>query len=150
MMQNYIREWIPRRDQQIQEILDKAFPDDSSCIHCVNQAIYRCSDCNGSPTSCLHCCLETHLRHPFHRIEQWTGKYFAPSWLWKVGLSIDLGHQGLPCPWYLHDAGQPSDNFIFGEGSETLLAAEDDSEEYNWVDPGKPSITNLPGKKPLT
>jgi hypothetical protein len=28
--------------------------------------------------------------------------------------------------------------------------AEDDSEEYNWVDPGKPTTTNLPGKMPLT
>jgi hypothetical protein len=31
-----------------------------------------------------------------------------------------------------------------------LPEAEDDSEDYNWVDPGKPTTTKVPGKKCFT
>ncbi|EDR06098.1 uncharacterized protein LACBIDRAFT_302274 [Laccaria bicolor S238N-H82] len=40
----------------------------------------------------------SHCRDPFHWIERWTGIFYEQSWLWKVGLVINLGHQGERCP----------------------------------------------------
>ncbi|KAH9170154.1 hypothetical protein EDB89DRAFT_1908022 [Lactarius sanguifluus] len=38
------------------------------------------------------------LQLPFHRVQKWTGKYFIPSWLREVGVSLHLGHSGDLCP----------------------------------------------------
>ncbi|THH11000.1 hypothetical protein EW146_g8190 [Bondarzewia mesenterica] len=31
---------------------------------------------------------------------KWTGLYFAPAWLWQVGIVLHLGHGEEPCPQY--------------------------------------------------
>lgn len=69
------------------------------CSDCdVREATWKCQDCLGEPIQCLHCFRINHRLHPFHRVETWTGAYFSPSWLWKVGTVIYLGHKGQPCP----------------------------------------------------
>ena len=93
------------------------------------------------PTTCFDCCRESHLRTPLHRIHQWTGKYFIPSWLWKVGLCIDLGHGGQPCPCY-HEGG------VFPEPlSSEIPDEEDEPEDHGGIDNGKPTATNIAGAK---
>jgi hypothetical protein len=52
----------------------------------------------GRPVLCKDCCRRTHSKVPFHRVEQWTGEFFKPSWLHEVGVEIYLGHSGAPCP----------------------------------------------------
>ncbi|KDQ49398.1 hypothetical protein JAAARDRAFT_86779, partial [Jaapia argillacea MUCL 33604] len=55
---------------------------------------WRCLNCLGRPVLCIECCRETHRVNPFHRVEQWTGDYFASAWLWQVGIGLHLGHHG--------------------------------------------------------
>ncbi|THH05826.1 hypothetical protein EW146_g9795 [Bondarzewia mesenterica] len=47
--------------------------------------------------------------NPFHRVEQWMGSYFAPTWLRQVGIVLHLGHGGEPCPWYDLQTARASD-----------------------------------------
>ncbi|KAK7041916.1 hypothetical protein VNI00_008897 [Paramarasmius palmivorus] len=61
------------------------------------QARYRCIDCFGAEIVCKTCCKRRHRRVPFHRIEEWNGRYFAPTSLRKVGVSIQLNHAGGTC-----------------------------------------------------
>jgi hypothetical protein len=49
---------------------------------------------------CRTCCKTSHRFHPHHRIEKWNGHFFEPSWLWRVGTIICLGHGGSVCPGY--------------------------------------------------
>jgi CxC2 like cysteine cluster associated with KDZ transposases len=35
---------------------------------------------------------------PFHRVEEWVGDHFEPSWLSKAGVRLHTGHAGKPCP----------------------------------------------------
>ncbi|KAI9445919.1 hypothetical protein H4582DRAFT_1786494, partial [Lactarius indigo] len=59
---------------------------------------WRCSDCFPALVLCKGCCRKSHRQLPFHRVQKWTGKYFMPSWLWEVGVSLHLGHSGDLCP----------------------------------------------------
>ncbi|KAH6905174.1 hypothetical protein BKA70DRAFT_1108324, partial [Coprinopsis sp. MPI-PUGE-AT-0042] len=45
-----------------------------------------------------------HQSSPFHRVEIWSTTHFEPSWLWRTGLVIQLGHHGLQC------MSRPNDN----------------------------------------
>lgn len=58
------------------------------------------------PVECLDCCRKSHERHPFHRVERWTGDYYAPAWLNQVGVVIHLGHSGRPCPGIMSDEAE--------------------------------------------
>lgn len=70
-----------------------------TCVQCHQDGAYwRCVDCFTGPAYCTECCRKLHSRDPFHRIERWTGTYYEPSWLWKVGLVLHLGHGGGRCP----------------------------------------------------
>lgn len=60
--------------------------------------MWRCKDCLGQPLYCRAHCREFHRAHIFHRIQQWTGKFYAERHLWQVGVRIFLGHGGEPCP----------------------------------------------------
>jgi hypothetical protein len=97
---DYMREWLPRRREYISEILQaEGRPADSSCVICRQRdGIWKCLDCTGRPTQCRFCCVKTHTCLPFHRVEKWNGSFFKPTWLWKAGVVIRLGHSGLPCP----------------------------------------------------
>ena len=97
----------------LDEILDReAPPPGKLCAACnVREGSWKCRDCLAEPVQCLHCFRIHHEVHPFHRVESWTGDYFAPSWLWKVGIVIYLGHNGKPCP------GQPQDSSDHNENN---------------------------------
>ena len=97
---DYLREWLPRRQEYLARILDsEAPPDPRQCTVCtLGDGTWKCLDCLGHPVMCIGCCRSTHQRHPFHRVEQWTGTHFAASWLRQVGLTVNLGHGGHQCP----------------------------------------------------
>jgi hypothetical protein len=104
---------------------------------------YRCLDCHGMPITCMACCREMHMRNPLHRIEEWTGKYFIASWLWKVGICLDLGHYGRACPSYNDNSDFPQEHLS------SLPDDEEDLEDYEWVNQAKPTLShlNIPGSK---
>jgi CxC2 like cysteine cluster associated with KDZ transposases len=82
-----------------------------------------------------------HLHHPLHKIHQWTGKYFIPSWLWKVGVCLDLGHGGQCCPCYREGAVFPEEFW------DDMPDEEDDSGDHGGIDKGKPTSTEISGAK---
>lgn len=61
---------------------------------------YRCTDCSGTPTSCVGCLKENHALLPFHSAEKWNGSHFERVALGSiaVGVKLFLGHEGAPCP----------------------------------------------------
>jgi len=144
---DYLREWFSRRDHQLQEILDlEGLQDSALCIACnTTPAAYRCQDCNGGPVYCTECCRSQHHLHPFHRVDHWTGTFFEPSWLWKVGICLDLGHGGAQCPGYQHQPCNP-----IGECENEFRDPGEDEEEpegVGWANPGKPSPAEAGGLK---
>ena len=147
---DYLREWFSRRDQELQEILNlEGLPDSALCITCNTSApAYRCLDCNGGPLYCTECCRSQHYLHPLHRVDHWTGTFFEPSWLWKVGICLDLGHGGAQCPGYQHEPFHPLWEYENASGN----AGEDEEEPEGdgWANPGKPSPTDARGLKVVT
>ena len=105
-----------KRNLYLHELLDRQ-ASIRVCSICNKEANWRCLDCFAGPAYCTECCRTSHCRDPFHRIERWTGTFYEPSWLWKVGLVIRLGHQGDRCP----DAANHSD-------------AELETDEEGWFD----------------
>ena len=117
---------------------------------------------------CLHCFRINHQLHPFHRVESWTGAYFAPSWLWKVGIVIYLGHDGKPCPGQQWDSAHQAENEYpdplsdlpehsqcrrdvedIEDDFESLL--EDDPDGlYNEAEIPDPPVTYINGRRVLT
>ncbi|KDQ49421.1 hypothetical protein JAAARDRAFT_83368, partial [Jaapia argillacea MUCL 33604] len=59
---------------------------------------WRCLRCLSQPILYTGCCKDAHMENPLHRVEQWTGDFFAPSWLWQVGVQLHIGHGGRCCP----------------------------------------------------
>src|SRR5882757_4269771 len=102
---DYIRDYIPKRSHYLDILLDaEAQNADGRCLGCDNHdATWRCNECFGRPSYCSSCCKQTHARHPFHRVESWTGSFFQPSWLRHVGVCIHLGHGGGLCPTVLRE-----------------------------------------------
>src|SRR6202158_2105730 len=105
-----------KRNLYLHEFLDRK-ASKQVCISCKKEANWRCLDCFASTAYCAECCRTSHCRDPFHRIERWTGTFYEPSWLWKVGLVIQLGHEGDRCP----------------NGSSNL-SADLDIDEEEWFD----------------
>ncbi|EIW83832.1 hypothetical protein CONPUDRAFT_49507 [Coniophora puteana RWD-64-598 SS2] len=62
------------------------------------ESTWRCDDCSGFPEGCEECFSEAHKFQPFHNVRSWTGTYYEPSFLFRAGLFIHLGHGGSPCP----------------------------------------------------
>ena len=89
-----------KRDVYLQELLAMRAPHHQNrpCKNCGVESNWRCIDCLAWPAYCTECCRSSHILDPFHRIERWTGSHYTRSWLWKVGLVINLGHQGNRCP----------------------------------------------------
>ncbi|KAI9436825.1 hypothetical protein H4582DRAFT_1816225 [Lactarius indigo] len=58
----------------------------------------KCSNCIGGKYFCKECCLQTHMRSPFHQMSHWTGTHFAPMSLMSIGFKLCFGHDGRPCP----------------------------------------------------
>ncbi len=63
-----------------------------------SMAEYQCKSSYLRPPSCSKCMVVTHWHLPFHRIEQWNGRYFQRTSLQNLGLIFYLGHSGDPCP----------------------------------------------------
>ncbi|KAF8272280.1 hypothetical protein EI94DRAFT_1542361, partial [Lactarius quietus] len=55
---------------------------------------WRYTNCFPALVLCKEYCRSSHQWLPFHRVQKWTGKYFIPSWLQEVGISLHLGHSG--------------------------------------------------------
>jgi CxC2 like cysteine cluster associated with KDZ transposases len=91
-----------KREEYLQERLKMEAPPAHApliCQHCkIEEGVFRCESCLGWPLLCKPCCLNTHQRHPYHKIKQWTGKWFNTGSLFDLGFSLYLGHNGLECP----------------------------------------------------
>ncbi|EJD34826.1 hypothetical protein AURDEDRAFT_75824 [Auricularia subglabra TFB-10046 SS5] len=92
--------------QRQSEILDYMFAREAdartsvscACRSATDPAIYRCRECILLPPCCGKCMKLSHSHAPFHRIEAWTGSYFARSSLTALGYELCLGHDGARCP----------------------------------------------------
>ena len=69
------------------------------CAKCgASESHFRCCSCMGKDVVwCENCCIEVHQQAPFHRIQQWNGRYFARTDLNDLGLIIEAGHSGEEC-----------------------------------------------------
>lgn len=96
---DFLRDWVPLRHSYLSCLLQLEGPrDDRRCMSCNDRdGSWRCLDCLSTPQLCIGCCRESHTRLPFHRVERWTGAFYAPAWLRDVGVVINLGHGGKPC-----------------------------------------------------
>ena len=95
-----MRDWVPRRDEQLAVVLAAAAPKDTErkCLACdTPNAKWQCQMCFGRQLLCLRCCATKHKLLPFHRIEKWNGKFFQAGALWQVGVKLYLGHDGGGC-----------------------------------------------------
>ncbi|KAG6810078.1 hypothetical protein H0H92_013396 [Tricholoma furcatifolium] len=61
-------------------------------------AVYRCLQCSRPPPLCQECIVSDHTYHPYHVIQEWTGKFFKQTSLMDLGLIVQLGHDGEKCP----------------------------------------------------
>lgn len=92
------------------------------CTQCgTADSMYRCMDCWGTTTLCKGCCLSTHHRDPWHRIQVWKTNHYASSDLHDLGFVMHLGHRGETCP---HEHGSPKS--CSGSGTE--------EDEPEWTD----------------
>ncbi|KZO96486.1 hypothetical protein CALVIDRAFT_481338, partial [Calocera viscosa TUFC12733] len=57
----------------------------------------RCRDCFQPAELCSTCQIDAHASNPFHWIDTWTGAFFGHDSLSKLGLIINLGHDGAVC-----------------------------------------------------
>src|SRR5215470_17621661 len=117
-----MRDWLDFRDDFMFEILSTINPPPmKSCSSCqtVLDSVYRCTDCFGGSHLCLKCCLEDHSRLPFHQIQKWNGRYFAPTTLQDLGYILHLGHGGLRCP----SSGE-AENSSRGDSTSTLTVMD--------------------------
>lgn len=75
--------------------------EDKQCRHCDkgNLAVWRCRDCLMGIPMCRSCIRRNHKANPFHRMEQWNGKFFRPAEQWEVGMYLLIPHRNrnLPC-----------------------------------------------------
>ncbi|KAG1800082.1 hypothetical protein EV424DRAFT_1474860 [Suillus variegatus] len=97
---NYLHEWISRKDDYLRLLLEREVPPTTkSCSLCgATSVVYRCHDCLGDPMFCAKCCRYEHRRLPFHKISKWNGSFFEETSFTKIDMEIYLGHGGLPCP----------------------------------------------------
>jgi hypothetical protein len=117
---DFSREWLSRSTDFLHAILEgEAPPPDRACSNCTSrEGFWRCLGCIGSRLFCNDCIWSTHQQLPFHRVEQWTGNHFQPSWLSKAGVKIYTGHFGKPCPCSENGCDEPMDEDADWEDAE--------------------------------
>ncbi|KAF8496376.1 hypothetical protein F5888DRAFT_1614545, partial [Russula emetica] len=102
-----LQEWLIFRQSCLDELLQHDGLSDSldqgHCISCKKiRGLYKCKDCfSGSLLRCRDCVVDAHRDHPFHRVEvclQFGMAFFAAVTLQSLGLRVQLGHGGAPCP----------------------------------------------------
>ncbi|EJD38277.1 hypothetical protein AURDEDRAFT_72303, partial [Auricularia subglabra TFB-10046 SS5] len=96
-----MEEFLKRKDSLL-DILFSLEVDPRVRLTCSCQStrppIYRCTDCFNHTPSCDSCIRDAHIHNPLHRIQKWTGSYFARDSLHNLGHQICLGHDGSRCP----------------------------------------------------
>ncbi|KAF8333820.1 hypothetical protein F5887DRAFT_892938 [Amanita rubescens] len=99
-----LEQWLSLRDASLDEILRHDglgdFLGNTTCITCKEDAgTFKCRDCcGGGRLRCRACIVRMHQDIPLHRIEKWTGRFFDKDSLQNLGLRVQLGHGGNPCP----------------------------------------------------
>lgn len=89
----YMREFVSRVDRLLQVHLSKEALLNDTCGKCGKRlGIWRCKECFLPQPLCRSCMRHSHMDHPFHRIERWTGTHFESADLWQVGVYIRLRH----------------------------------------------------------
>jgi CxC2 like cysteine cluster associated with KDZ transposases len=87
-------EWLGKREDYLEHMLEmEAPPSEMRCSICPNGSVddlWRCNDCVDRAPLCAACLRTQHTATPLHRVERWKKNHFSPSWLWKVGIFIDL------------------------------------------------------------
>ena len=76
-------------------------PETCQCEECeAEQVVYRCTECMHARVLCATCMVKKHSQQPFHVLEQFDGKkrYWTICGLADLGLEVNLGHGGSPCP----------------------------------------------------
>ncbi|KAH8979439.1 hypothetical protein EDB92DRAFT_1806523 [Lactarius akahatsu] len=92
-------QWIDIRSRYLYLLLEmEGLTRAPKCSMCTSPMQIKCSDCIGGNYFCKCCCLQTHMRSPFHWMSRWTGAHFAPISLRSLGFKLCLGHDGKPCP----------------------------------------------------
>ncbi|KAH6867625.1 hypothetical protein BKA70DRAFT_1380018 [Coprinopsis sp. MPI-PUGE-AT-0042] len=103
---DYMRQWkADKRQEYLEELLCMETPpdEDTICSNCFSgdeKSFWKCKDCVRSKPLCSACCFQKHQDNPFHRVEACEGSFYKPSWLWKLGIFINLcpHNQGcVPC-----------------------------------------------------
>jgi len=96
----YIEEFLPKMSPYLHCLLDyEGVPAMTTCQSCKSAPFeWRCSDCFPALVLCKECCRKSHQLLPFHRVQKWVRKHFMPSWLREVGVCLQFGHSGDPCP----------------------------------------------------
>jgi hypothetical protein len=130
-----MRQWIPDRQNYLQEILDMERLPADAC-HCGNKEnLIQCLDCFSTNILCRSCCLDVHMSLPFHRINRWNGRFFIRSSLHAQGYIMHLGHEGKPCPSKQNVSQEiRKDEFVEGMGitSENIQEEKDTDQEDGW------------------
>ncbi|EAU82874.2 hypothetical protein CC1G_05496 [Coprinopsis cinerea okayama7 len=96
---DYMLQWNDRINIYLNHLYNNEIRGGAPCQGCGSgDPLWRCNSCFDKPKLCSQCCRSRHLNQPLHRVEIWTGEFYESSWLWKLGISIHLGHGGEPCP----------------------------------------------------
>ncbi|KAF7330719.1 CxC2 domain-containing protein [Mycena sanguinolenta] len=109
-----LKNWYPKNDEYVEESLrreGRGLPKTYSRCgdhggvggECLGDAEWRCVDqmCFGDVMLCEECIVSTHVHHPTHFVERWTGTHFLRkrNGLQLLGLRVQLGHPpGAVCP----------------------------------------------------
>lgn len=104
------------------------------CQRCQGQeGVWKCLSCFGRPIFCAACLKVSHMRLPFHRVEEWQdGTHWSPAWLRSVGVQLNLGHGGLECPvGAMHDSGADGMAGLADSGG----SAHDEADQETLEDP---------------
>jgi CxC2 like cysteine cluster associated with KDZ transposases len=122
---DFMAAWKAVAHEFLDAILATELPSlDIACAECgKEQDIWRCMDCFGMPMLCRQCLRRQHSRLPYHRVEVWSDTHFAASWLWKAGLTVNLGHAGLPCPSVVSAADDETAKNLWEDGEDDFTAA---------------------------
>ena len=100
LQHTYIEEFIPKIGLYLHCLINfEGILATSTCQSCKSaQFKWRCLDCFLALVLCKECCRKSHRWLPFHRVQKWSENHFMPSWLQEVGVCLQFGHSGDPCP----------------------------------------------------
>ncbi|TEB21105.1 hypothetical protein FA13DRAFT_1757652 [Coprinellus micaceus] len=77
---DYMREWLPLASQYLQIIQEAQARPPEACHNCQDLPVtYCCLACTSKKYLCWTCC-----------VERWTGTHWEPTWLWRLGVSVQL------------------------------------------------------------